>query len=151
MRTRNPSRSRARREHDLEHGDQRPRTRLCFNPRRYDGLISVHDPDDITWLEVRCRVFENPKVGAHRVVETVDGHVRRGIDRLAALLDPQVARELRIVAAQVARSCVIPRTREGERPADAEDPGTQSPSSSPQSGRPPAAVLSFVGNRRGDS
>jgi hypothetical protein len=52
--------------------------------------VTVQEPDDITWPEVRCRVIQESEVGAGRLVQAVDGHVRRGIDRLAALREHDV-------------------------------------------------------------
>ena len=68
------------RDHDLEHGDQRPRTRLGLDASRHDRLTSVRDHDDITGLEVRRRVLEEAEVVAGCVVETVDGHAVPSID-----------------------------------------------------------------------
>jgi hypothetical protein len=72
-------------EGNLEHGDQRPGTRLCLNPRRHDRLPSVRDHDDITGLEVRHRMLEEAQVVAGCVVETIDRHRAPSIDRLAVL------------------------------------------------------------------
>jgi len=76
---------RARRQGDLEHGDQRSRTRLCLNTRRHDRFPPVSEHDDITGLKVRRRVLEETAVVAGCVVEAVDGHRAISIDRLAAL------------------------------------------------------------------
>jgi hypothetical protein len=47
--------------------------------------------------------------------------------------------------------CRVPSHEGGRAARGRRRPRYPIPSSSPQSGRPPAAVLSFVGNRRGDS
>jgi hypothetical protein len=54
------------RHRDLEHGDQRPRTRLCFNACRHDCLPSVRDDHDITGLKVRRKVLEEAAVMSWR-------------------------------------------------------------------------------------
>jgi hypothetical protein len=45
----------------LEHGDQLPPTRLCFNPRRHDPFSSVYEHDNVTGLEIGRGVLESPK------------------------------------------------------------------------------------------
>jgi hypothetical protein len=77
------------RDHDLKHGDERPRTRLCFNASRHDRLSSLHE-HDITGLEVRRRVLEEAEVIAGRIVESVDRHRSPSIDRLAVFYDTLV-------------------------------------------------------------
>jgi len=68
------------RDHDLEHGDQRPRAWLGLDASRDERLSSVRDYDDITGLKVRRRMLEEAEVVAGCVVETVDGHAVPSID-----------------------------------------------------------------------
>jgi len=45
-------------DQDLEHRDQRPWARLCFNPRSNDPFPSVREQENITGLEIGRGVLE---------------------------------------------------------------------------------------------
>ena len=62
-------------DQDLEHRDQRPWARLCFNPRSYDPFSSVREHQNITGLEIGGGVLEETEIFAGCVVDAVDRHV----------------------------------------------------------------------------
>lgn len=68
-----------------------PQPGAASTPRRHDRLPSVRDHDDITGLEVRCRVFQEAEVVTGCVAEAVDGHGAPSIDRSVA--EREVGRE----------------------------------------------------------
>jgi hypothetical protein len=58
----------------LEHRNQVPPPRLCFNSGRHERFASVPEQDNFTGFEVRRRMLEEAEVVAGRVVEAVRRH-----------------------------------------------------------------------------
>ena len=62
-------------DQDLEHRDQRPWARLCFNPRRHDSFSSVREHQNVSRLVVWRGVLWKTEIFAGCVVDAVDRHV----------------------------------------------------------------------------